>query len=253
MSSHRNPCTGTWSRGLFRAASIAGAGALVSLGLGAGVAAAVPAPTSPCAAVHVLAARGSTEAPGPGAIGALVAQIQSAVSSTVSTSSVSYPALLTPYDYSSTAGDTAVKQQLTAQVQACPDQKIVMVGYSQGAQIIGDALGGGGGVLGLGPASSPVPSSVAGHVAAVVQYGDPRHMPNLSFDRGTAVGATGLFPRLPSQSLVPFANIIRSFCDLGDPFCAGGTNIGAHLDYTLLYDQTATAFVVSQLRGLGVS
>jgi len=243
----------TRSRWALRLAAIGAVGALAAVGFTAGTASGVAAPTSPCAAAHVLAARGSTEAPGDGVIGALVTLIQAGVSSTVSTSAVNYPALLAPYDTSSTAGDTATKNQLTAQVQQCPNQKIVLVGYSQGAQIIGDALGGGGGVTGLGPASAPVSAAIASHVVAVIQFGDPRHLPNQSFDKGTALGATGLFPRLASQSLSAFAGAIQSYCDTGDPFCASGDNLGAHLVYTQKYDSSATSFVVGRLRAAGVN
>jgi hypothetical protein len=237
-----------------RLAIVAAASALVAVGgIDAHTAGAVAAPTSPCAAVHVIAARGSTEAPGAGVIGSLVTDIQSSVSSSVSTQAVVYPAQLFPYNTSSTAGDTAVEQELTAEVQQCPSQKIVLVGYSQGAQIIGDALAGGGGVSGLGPASAPVSSSIASHVVAVIQFGDPRHMPNLTFDTGTGIGATGLFPRLANQSLVPFAGIIQSYCDTGDPFCASGNNLGAHLDYTTKYDSPATTFVAGRLHSVGIT
>jgi acetylxylan esterase len=239
-----------WAR---RLAVVAAAAALAVVGIDAGTAGAVAAPTSPCATVHVIAARGSTEQPGAGVIGSLVTDIQNGVSATVSTQAVVYPALLFPYDTSSTAGDTAVEQELTAEVQQCPSQKIVLVGYSQGAQIIGDALGGGGGVSGLGPASAPVSSAIASHVVAVIQFGDPRHLPNLSFDKGTAVNVTGLFPRLASQSLSAFASSIQSYCDTGDPFCASGNNLGAHLDYTTKYDTAATTFVVGRLHSVGVN
>ncbi|HEX9335449.1 MAG TPA: cutinase family protein [Pseudonocardiaceae bacterium] len=231
---------------------IVAAAALAAVSIDAGTAGAVAAPTSPCATVHVIAARGSTEAPGAGVIGSLVTDIQNGVSATVSTQAVDYPAQLFPYDTSSTAGDTAVKQELTAEVQQCPSQAIVLVGYSQGAQIIGDALAGGGGVNGLGPASPGVSSAIASHVVAMIQFGDPRHMPNLSFDKGTGINVTGLFPRLANQSLVPFASIIQSYCDTGDPFCASGNNLGAHLDYTTKYDTAATTFVVGRLNSLGV-
>lgn len=92
---------------------------------------ALPAPTSPCAAVHIIAARASTEAPGPGIIGALVAQIQQQSRQTVSTVAVNYPATLTNYATSSAQGTAATKTLLNNQAAACPDQKIVLVGYSQ--------------------------------------------------------------------------------------------------------------------------
>jgi len=89
------------------------------------------APVSPCAAVHIIAARASTEAPGPGIIGALVTQVQNASRQTVSTNSVNYPATLTNYADSSAQGTAATMQMLTSQANTCPSQKIVLVGYSQ--------------------------------------------------------------------------------------------------------------------------
>lgn len=84
-----------------------------------------------CATVHIIAARASGEDPGPGIIGALVTQVQGASAQTVSTTSVVYPATLTDYADSSAAGTAAVKVLLTEQVGRCPNQKIVLVGYSQ--------------------------------------------------------------------------------------------------------------------------
>jgi len=92
---------------------------------------AVPAPTSPCAAVHIIAARASTEAPGPGIIGALVTQIQQQSRQTVSTVAVNYPATLTDYANSSAQGTAATMTLLNDQTATCPNQKIVLVGYSQ--------------------------------------------------------------------------------------------------------------------------
>jgi len=92
---------------------------------------ALPAPTSPCAAVHIIAARASTEAPGAGIIGALVTQVQQQSRQTVSTVAVNYPATLTNYASSSALGTAATKTLLNNQAAACPNQKIVLFGYSQ--------------------------------------------------------------------------------------------------------------------------
>jgi acetylxylan esterase len=238
--------------------AVSGLTVVGALAMQAAPALAVAAPVSPCAAAHVLVARASTEAQGPGVTGALAEEIQKAVKATVSTSSVVYPAALSPYEPSVTAGDTAIKAELTEQVGKCPSQAIVLLGYSQGAQIVGDVLGGGGGnksVLGAGdgPATPPAAASVTSHVTAVIQYGDPRRIPNQSFDVGTDKGATGIFPRLSSQSIASFGSKIQSYCDNGDPFCAGGFNLSAHLDYTEKYDKTANKFVVGLLKTAGVS
>ncbi|TFK43393.1 cutinase [Crucibulum laeve] len=207
------------------------------------------APVNPCADVHIIAARASTEAPGAGIIGALVAQVQQASRQTVSTAAVDYPATLDNYASSSAQGTAATKTLLTNQANRCPNQKIVLVGYSQGAHVIGDAVAGGGGVLGLGPATPPVASAIANRVNAIVQMGDPRHVPNQSFDRGTSV-RPGLFPRTADQqyssTLQPR---IISFCDANDPFCDSGNNVEVHLTYLDRDQNTAASFILSQIGG----
>jgi hypothetical protein len=192
-------------------------------------------------------------------MGALVTKIQADVKATVSAKAVVYPAALSPYEPSVVKGDEAVKKELTEEVKRCPSQKIVLVGFSQGAQITGDALGGGGGnkaALGQtdGPPTPPVSSTIASHVIGLVMYGDPRRMPGESFDLGTDPGAKGIFPRLssPNQSLKGFSSLIQSYCDTGDPFCASGNNLGAHLKYPEKYNSAASTFVKKQLNAAGV-
>lgn len=107
-----------------------------------------------CAPVHVITARGSKEDPGEGAVAPLTDLIVAA-NKGATREAVDYPALLLPYDDSSSKGTQAVTDQLTAYVDRCPDSKVVLVGYSQGAHIIGDSLCGGGGVLGIGEETTP--------------------------------------------------------------------------------------------------
>jgi len=219
---------------------------------------AVASSNSPCATVNIIVARASTEAQGDGVIGALAEEIQKGVKATVSQQAVVYPAALTPYEPSVTAGDTAIKKQLEEEVSNCPGQKIVLLGYSQGAQIVGDVLGGGGGNAkvdgaGDGPATPPASSAATSKVIGVIQYGDPRRIPGQSFDVGSDKGAEGIFPRLKTQLLTPFAEDIQSYCDTGDPFCAKGDNLEAHLDYVEKYDKTADKFIIGRLNAAGIS
>ncbi len=219
---------------------------------------AVASSNSPCATVNIIVARASTEAQGDGVIGALAEEIQKGLKATVSQQAVVYPAALTPYEPSVTAGDTAIKKQLEEEVSNCPGQKIVLLGYSQGAQIVGDVLGGGGGNAkvdgaGDGPATPPASSAATSTVIGVIQYGDPRRIPGQSFDVGSDKGAEGIFPRLKTQLLTPFAEDIQSYCDTGDPFCAKGDNLEAHLDYVEKYDKTADKFIIGRLNAAGIS
>jgi len=202
-----------------------------------------------CADVHVITARGSTEAPGEGSTGALVTQIVDASDQTVSRAAVDYPATLTNYARSSAEGVSALTTQLTRQVGQCPDQEIVLTGFSQGAHVVLDVLGGGGGGV-LGSATPPISASIASHVTAVATFGDPRHVVDQPFDVGTST-RDGLFPRSAAQlrTLAGFADRIQAFCDSGDTFCDKGLSIAVHSTYLDRHQDDAAAFVLDKVGG----
>jgi acetylxylan esterase len=208
--------------------------------------------TSGCAVLHLIVARASIEAPGDGIIGTLATLIQQHIKATSTQEAVVYPATLTNYASSVGLGDAAMKADLTKDAAQCPNEKFVLLGYSQGAQVVGDTLAGGGGAPGLGPVTPGVSSALAAKVIAGVQMGDPRRMPDLSLDAGTDPGAQGLFPRTASESEAPFAAKLVSYCDIGDPYCARGNNLAAHLDYTFKYNNAALAFVLGKLAAAGI-
>ncbi len=227
------------------AAAVAAVAAVVT----AGSAVAVPAPGGACAAVHVITARASNEQPGEGITGALVDQIVNTSKQTVSRAAVDYPATLNNYANSSAQGVSALKQQLTTEVQNCPTQKIVLAGYSQGAHVVLDVLGGGGGGA-LGATTPPISSTTASHVTAVATFGDPRHVVNQAFDLGTST-RNGIFPRLNTQLQVlsGFAGLIQAYCDANDTFCDSGFSIQVHLTYLDRYQNAAAQFVLSKIGG----
>lgn len=103
----------------------------------------------------------------------------------------------------------------------------------------------GAGALAGGPAAGTEAGGRIAHASHRVDHEDP-------FNQGTARGTTGLFPRGANQSLDAYAAIIQSYCDIGDPFCAGGANLGAHLNYTNRYNSAALSFVVGKLNASGV-
>lgn len=202
-----------------------------------------------CANVAIITARASTEAPGEGITGALVTQIINSSKQTISRASVNYPATLNNYNSSSLQGIQALTSQLTAEVQNCPSEKIVLLGYSQGAHVVLDVLGGGQGGS-LGTAVPPISSSISSHVVAVATFGDPRHVPGQAFDLGTS-RRNGLFPRSSTQLgvLSGFASKIEAFCDTNDQFCDSGFSTQVHLTY-LDRDQNAAAqFVLGKIGG----
>jgi acetylxylan esterase len=197
-----------------------------------------------------LTARASTEAPGEGITGALVTQIINASNQSITRASVSYPATLNNYASSSAQGVSALTTQLTAQVQNCPTQKIVLAGYSQGAHVILDVLGGGGGGSTLGATTPPISPAISSHVVAAVSFGDPRHVVNQAFDLGTS-RRNGRFPRTAAQLQVlsGFAPKIEAFCDSNDTFCDSGFSTQVHLTYLNRYQNGAAQFVLGKIGG----
>jgi acetylxylan esterase len=227
----------------------AAAGGLALTAVATTPAGAVPAQGSGCAAVSIITARASTEAAGEGITGALVTQVVNASRQTVSRASVSYPASLNNYANSQAQGVSAAKTQLTNLVNSCPNTKVVLLGYSQGANVVGDVLGGGGGGS-LGATTAPVADNIASHVAAEVTFGDPRHVTNQAFDLGTS-RRNGLFPRTNAQlqKLGTMAAKIQAYCDNNDEFCDSGASLNVHLTY-LNRDQNAAAnFILGKVGG----
>jgi acetylxylan esterase len=97
-----------------------------------------------CAPVHLFVARGTTESPGDGQIGSL-AQLVLQANPGATKESIDYPANTDPsYIASVTKGIDAVTEQVISYASACPNSTLVLIGYSQGAQIMLDALCGSG-------------------------------------------------------------------------------------------------------------
>lgn len=83
-----------------------------------------------CSPVHIIVARGSGEPQGEGATGRLATTLKEEIPGTTS-EAVDYPAKLSPYPQSESAGVKACKEQMTAYVKKCRESKIVLMGYSQ--------------------------------------------------------------------------------------------------------------------------
>lgn len=105
-----------------------------------------------CSDIRIFSVRGSDE-PYPGRGGAMLGVICSLFESTglsCDYEDVVYPANISYsgiFCESAKIGVDAGQAQMTAYVQRCPDSRLVLTGYSQGAGIVGDILGGGGGSL----------------------------------------------------------------------------------------------------------
>ncbi|KAK2806344.1 hypothetical protein FQN51_007388 [Onygenales sp. PD_10] len=199
-----------------------------------------------CPGVHVFGARETTAPAGFGSAGTVVNMIVQAHPGATS-EAINYPAQGdSQYGASVQAGTSAVGQQVNAFAQGCPETQIVLVGYSQGAQIMNNAnCGGGDPNQGVTNANALITGTVQDQVKAIILMGDPRHTPGDSFNVGTAT-APGFDPR-PNGFVCPAADKIQSYCDQPDPYCSNGNNAQVHQGYGQVYGQQALEFVNSKL------
>jgi hypothetical protein len=215
---------------------------------------AAPAPSNGCAAVELIAVRGSAE-PYPAEhphIGYTEVPVVDAVvrdaAATVNSYGIDYtdipydPKNPGPYDDSMKDGRQKLAARLSQRADACPDQKFALMGYSQGAQVVGDAL------AGNNRGTPEISSTLGAKVVAVALYGDPDFVAGEPFDRGSPKpGVSGVAAR-PKGALDTYADRIASYCNGDDIYCQTGVadGSGGHWDYAK-YDSEAASFVVSLL------
>lgn len=165
---------------------------------------------SSCPDVHVFGARETTVSAGFGSAGTVVDLITAEYSGATSEAIV-YPACggqsscgSVSYGDSVNNGTAAVTQAVNSFVESCPDTQIVLVGYSQGGQIMDNAFcGGGDSSAGITDTSVPLSDAAVSAIKAAIFMGDPRFVSGLSYEVGTceAGGVSGPF-RLPTLSSV---------------------------------------------------
>lgn len=190
--------------------------------------------------VHIIVARGSTEPYGLGSLGALAGQLQAAIPGSDAVG-VDWPALLTPYQWSVDNGTATLTQQIKDYVAQCPRSRIVLLGYSQGAQVVMNSLCGAD-ATGF-TSSERLPKHLWKHIARVLVYADLGHLVDKEYDMGTAT-LDGIFPRLKPDSCYPFRGRIRSYCDYNDPYCASGSDLNVHFGYFNKYDNDAAQWLI---------
>lgn len=200
------------------------------------------AAAAPCPDVQVVYARGTFEPPGVGLTGqAFVDALRGKLpDKSVDVYPVNYPASL---DFARAADGVIDATNKVQDVAAkCPDTKMVLSGYSQGAAVIAyittDSVPAD---YKLPPGiTGPMPESVAGHVAAVTLFGKP---------------STG-FMNMIDRSAPPitigseYAGKALDLCIPADPICSpNGGDSALHTLYAVngMADQAAT-FATQHLR-----
>jgi cutinase len=201
-----------------------------------------PASAAPCPDIEVTFARATAEPPGVGRVGQeFVDALRSQVGGrSVGVYPVNYPAS-DDFAPSASAGASDASAHVQSMAADCPNTKIVLGGYSQGAMVIDLITIAQFPVAGLIPAS--LPADVADHVAALALFGNPS-------DRYLGAPVSTVSPWYGAKAI--------DLCVPGDPICTPGGPLAvpthdeefspAHLSYPNSgMPAQAAAFVASHL------
>lgn len=188
----------------FLAAAVTAAGSLL-------LAPAAPAQADGCTDIEVVFARGTNEEPGLGRVGnAFVNSLRNKVGGrSVGAYAVNYPA---SFDFLAAAGGANdASGHIQWMINNCPNTRLVLGGYSQGAAVI-DIIAAVP-VPGIG-FNAPLPPNAPEHVAALAVFGNP----------SAKVG-------LPLTSSPVWGPRSIDLCNFGDPVCSPGDDVAAHRAY----------------------
>lgn len=214
-----------------------GAAALViAAGLLATPAAGPKASADDCPDVEVIFARGTNEPPGLGRVGdALVDSLRQQTNGlNILPYGVNYAASKLQLHGGDGANDTI--DRVKKSVEKCPNTKIVLGGYSQGASVMDIVAGVPIGGITWG---NTLPAQYASNIVAVATFGDVA-------DRA---GGT-----LPSQSALLGSKAV-DYCNPNDPICHAGPGnewTGHTEGYVPVYTTQAAAFIAQKLAAAGV-
>ncbi|MFZ0907258.1 MAG: cutinase family protein [Mycobacterium sp.] len=201
-----------------------------------------PASAAPCPDVEVTFARATTEAPGVGVVGQqFIDSLRSQVGGrSLGVYPVNYPAS-EDFVPSTNAGTSDASAHVTSMIANCPNTKMVLGGYSQGAMVIDQIT------IAQFPIAGFVPETLAAdqadHVAALALFGNPS-------DRYLGGPVSTVSPWYGAKAI--------DLCAPGDAICTPGGGLSlpthdemfsaAHLSYPNSgMPAQAAAFVASHL------
>ncbi|EAW19003.1 carbohydrate esterase family 5 protein [Aspergillus fischeri NRRL 181] len=149
-----------------------------------------------CQPLTFIFARGTSELGNMGSIAGppVATKLRSLLNNKVVVQGVDYPASIEGNAMLGAAGGPTMASLVKQALSQCPDTKVVVGGYSQGAMVVHNAAN----------------SLSEGQIAAAVLFGDPF--------KSQAVGK------------VDKADV-KEYCAAGDPVCLNGVNVLAHLSY----------------------
>ncbi|KAF3918785.1 hypothetical protein AA313_de0207536 [Arthrobotrys entomopaga] len=193
--------------------------------------------------LYMIVARGSGEDPGTGRMGIVANNVTERIKG-CQVVALDYPADFNRYISSEGTGVAEMRATIEGYVERCPNGKYALLGWSQGAQVSLDTICGtsDGQVFNK---TNPISSDLARNLVAIVGYGDPTHVPGLSWTLGTSK-KKGIFPRQDTAACDPYASRIHTWCDTGDIYCDGGNMTAVHSSYFANYTSMAVDFILNQ-------
>ena len=165
-----------------------------------------PASAAPCPDVEVTFARATTEPPGVGVVGQeFIDSLRSQVGGkSIAVYPVNYPAS-DDFAPSVNAGTSDANAHVQSMIANCPNTKMVLGGYSQGALVIDQIT------IAQAPVAGFVPETLsadqADHVAALALFGNPS-------DRYLGASVNTVSPWYGAKAI--------DLCAPGDPVCSPG-------------------------------
>ncbi|MGJ0204558.1 cutinase family protein [Leucobacter sp. gxy201] len=214
----------------------------------------IVAPNEDCTPVLVITVRGTGEPTKGQLVSGIAKAIEKAEPDKTEVIDLDYPAD-TEVKEGGTLGVRTLIDTLNVQAEHCPGQQFVLLGYSQGALVIGDALSAPDTRL-VGATAGEVGIDAAAGIWAVALFGDPRFNAAEAFNAGTYDSAySGLLPR-PSGALAAYEERLLDFCVAEDFICQSGIVLRddgeideeGHVDYFKNgMRKQAAAFVLEKL------
>jgi cutinase len=181
-----------------------------------------------CPDIEVVFARGTSEAPGLGLPGgAFVDSLRSKVGGrSVGSYAVVYPA---DYDFLAAAsGANDASAHVQYMMGACPNTRLVLAGYSQGAAVMDVIAAVPFPAIGF---NNPLPPNAPDFVAAIAVFGNPSAKLGLPLTSSPVWGGRSI-----------------DLCNGGDPICqTDGENVAAHKAYAGGPTNQAANFVAGLL------
>lgn len=201
-----------------------------------------------CSGHLVVTVRGTGEPPKGQLLGPVAREIAKARPLEVETVDLDYPAD-TDVNEGATFGVRLLVDTLNVQAEQCPEQTFVLLGYSQGALIVGDALSSPDLRL-VGQTVGELSEPAADRIRAIVLFGNPRFIAGKPYDAGNySESLGGILPREPG-SLTEFADRMRDYCVAGDFICQSSLDLDeeGHVQYFENgMQQVAAQFVIARL------